>query len=175
MNLVSGHQRISVLDSLEGTDDYQLDFAMVDLDDNEEKAANIAFNNESAFGQWGFDRSDLEMILPDTGFFGVAEERDSKSPILEEVEKVAADAAKSTSPAKWRNLPDRRRSAEGITEARNEARAANDDDTEHYAVLLFADRAARESFMISLGEDADARYTDGEAVRRLMSAASPRA
>src|SRR4028118_1920071 len=47
-NLVSGHQRLSILDELEGSDDYSLTVASVVLTDQEEKEQNIFFNSQSA-------------------------------------------------------------------------------------------------------------------------------
>jgi hypothetical protein len=54
-NLVSGHQRISLLDALEGTPDYSLDLAIVDLDEAQEREANVAFNNPAIQGVFDFD------------------------------------------------------------------------------------------------------------------------
>lgn len=199
-NLVSGHQRIGIIDQLEGTDDYQLDFSVVNLSEADEMAANIAFNNEAAMGQFdadglqkmleemaggasledllpstGFDLADLAIILPDSQFFAEAENRDGKSGVLEAVEQQNADAAKSTSAAKGRDLPnkpDRRRSAEGIKDVRAEATdaAQTADDTETYAVLMFGTREAREDFMELIGLQRDERYADGADVVKMLGA-----
>ena len=40
-NLVSGHQRLSILDDLEGGRDYSLTMAVVDFDDITEKEINV--------------------------------------------------------------------------------------------------------------------------------------
>src|SRR4051812_29770 len=45
-NLVSGHQRLAVLDSLEGSQDYLLTVDVVDLSEQEEKEQNLFFNNQ---------------------------------------------------------------------------------------------------------------------------------
>lgn len=54
-NLVGGHQRISVLDELEGTEDYMLTVSVVDVDDATERALNIALNNPELTGQYDMD------------------------------------------------------------------------------------------------------------------------
>lgn len=51
-NLVGGHQRLSIMDELEGTKDYFLHVAMVDIDDKTEREQNIFFNNQEAAGDW---------------------------------------------------------------------------------------------------------------------------
>lgn len=60
-NIVSGHQRITVLDSLHGTKDYTLKVARVDLDEKTEKQQNIFMNNPEAMGD--FDLEKLEDLI----------------------------------------------------------------------------------------------------------------
>ena len=55
-NLVSGHQRLSALDSLERTQDYSLQVAVVDLNEREEKILNVQLNNPSMQGDWDMDK-----------------------------------------------------------------------------------------------------------------------
>lgn len=55
-NLVGGHQRLSIMDSLEGTNDYCIFVDMVDLDEKTEKEQNIAFNNSELAGDWDFKK-----------------------------------------------------------------------------------------------------------------------
>lgn len=54
--LVSGHQRLEALDALEGSRDYALHVAVVDVDEREEKALNIQLNNPSMQGEWDTER-----------------------------------------------------------------------------------------------------------------------
>lgn len=85
-NLVSGHQRLACLDVLEGSGDYYLDVAVVELTDKQEREQNIFFNNPGAQGAWdvqalgellhagleieatGFDRMDLEVLFDETQY-----------------------------------------------------------------------------------------------------------
>jgi hypothetical protein len=55
--LVGGHQRLSVLDSLAGSKDYELDVAVIDVDLAREKEINILLNNQQAAGSW-----DMELL-----------------------------------------------------------------------------------------------------------------
>lgn len=53
--LVSGHQRLKALDALEGSDDYNLTVAVIDVDEREEKILNVQINNEYAMGEWNLE------------------------------------------------------------------------------------------------------------------------
>lgn len=68
-NLVSGHQRLSALDSLEKSTDYSLTVAVVDVTVREEKVLNVQMNNPSLQGEWDIDKlvqlSDEGDISPD--------------------------------------------------------------------------------------------------------------
>lgn len=64
-NLVSGHQRLSILDQLEGTDQYELEMSVVNLDQAAEKELVVFLNNTTAQGTWNEDL--LAELLKDTG------------------------------------------------------------------------------------------------------------
>ena len=55
-NLVSGHQRLSQLDQLERSQDYDLQVSVVDVDEREEKILNVQLNNPSMQGDWDMDK-----------------------------------------------------------------------------------------------------------------------
>jgi len=60
-NLVGGHQRINILDDLEGNQDYLIDIDKIDVDLATEKKLNVLLNNPNAQGQ--FDASMLEDLV----------------------------------------------------------------------------------------------------------------
>lgn len=72
-NLVAGHQRLEQVDALEKTEDFELDVAVIEVDENTEKKLNIMLNNNSLIGDYDFDKL-AELItaddiqLPDLGF-----------------------------------------------------------------------------------------------------------
>ena len=61
--LVSGHQRISVLDSLEKNQDYLLDVAIIDVDENTEAKLNVQLNQRNLQGD--FDFGGLAQMMDD--------------------------------------------------------------------------------------------------------------
>ena len=85
--IVGGHQRIAIIDSLMGTDDYTLHVAAIDVDAGRERELNVLLNNSMAQGQWdlgllddllkdvnvniegtGFDLSDVYQLLGTSPF-----------------------------------------------------------------------------------------------------------
>lgn len=72
-NLVSGHQRLSILDELEKGQDYFVEVTKVNLSDAEEKEQNVFMNNAGAQGEWdtillGQMLSTPDLDLSMTGF-----------------------------------------------------------------------------------------------------------
>ena len=139
-NVVGGHQRLAALDALHDGPDYELDVAVVDLDEKTEREQNVFLNNIEAQGQWDLDRfgdlirggrldikaagfqpTDLQLILPDTGHFKPSK---IEARVTRDIE--AAIAARK--------------------EAEEKARQA-DRDGEHYVVVLCPDKAARDAFL----------------------------
>lgn len=55
-NLVAGHQRLAALDSLEKSQDYALQVAVVDLNERDERILNVQLNNPSMMGEWDMDK-----------------------------------------------------------------------------------------------------------------------
>lgn len=68
-NLVAGHQRLAALDSLERSQDYGLQVAVVDVSEREERVLNVQLNNPSMQGEWDLDKlaelSEQAAISPD--------------------------------------------------------------------------------------------------------------
>lgn len=60
-NLVGGHQRLSVMDSLQKSKNYCLTVAVVDVDEKREKELNILLNNSAAMGDYDLEK--LESVL----------------------------------------------------------------------------------------------------------------
>ena len=71
-HVVGGHQRLKALDSLEGTDNYLVPVAVVDLDETTERAQNVFLNNSEAQGEWDIGQlGELLKSIPEpemTGF-----------------------------------------------------------------------------------------------------------
>jgi hypothetical protein len=68
MTVVSGHQRIAVMDDLNKypDNDYVLRIDIIDVGEKEEKELNVLLNNPNAQGTWDYDA--LREIIPDIDY-----------------------------------------------------------------------------------------------------------
>lgn len=108
--LVGGHQRLSILDELQGTDDYSLDVAVVDVDSKTEKKLNVFLNNGSAQGNWdidklgsivkeignyddlGFDRIDMDYLFTEEDFGSIfSNKHEAAEKEIDAIKEIRAD------------------------------------------------------------------------------------
>ena len=170
-NIVSGHQRIAVMDSLERTQNYLLDVAVVDLDEKTEKEQVIFFNNEFAMGSFdiplldelvkeinienaGFEVADLTVLLPSF-------EAPRSEPEMEQTKKVSAVAE----------------DIQKLKQARKDGIAATianhpeDANVEFFLVLVFRDAAGTDAFLDTAKMNRGEKYISGEALTTLLKKA----
>lgn len=175
-NLVSGHQRLGIIDDLQGSDNYQMDIAIVDLSEKDEKEQNIFFNNQSAMGTWdvealgdmfsegsevdykaaGFDDMDLQMIFDDTPYAKTMFD-------LEEQPQAVKDNV-----ASLEEIQKMKRARKDYKEGDIE-----ENDAEFYAVVVFPNRQAQGRFMERIGMEKDDRYVDGVRLYSALEAIKP--
>ena len=158
--LVSGHQRLSQLDSLNGSPNYQLQVAVIDVDESVEKEINIALNNQQAAGDWDLAKldamlSDNAVVLAGTGFdagdvYRLLGAAPGGSGSTDQVEQMAG---------KLREFSD--------SYAQIHASAATRDD--FYLVVVFRDEPERTAFITALGLE-DNRYQSGVTFQGLLAA-----
>ena len=168
--VVSGHQRLGCLDALEGRPDYELDVAVVDLDEKTEREQNLAFNNHEIQGDWDMDalaellKTGLE--LENTGFDFATIQVAFDDPELSQLFAPSEEQAELTAA-----VTEQQKQADAVKKRREESRKALDsgDDTEAYAVVLFRTRERREDFMRACGASPDDRYIDGERLLTFLS------
>jgi hypothetical protein len=113
-NITGGHQRLAVLDALEGSDNYLLDVDAVELTHEREVAANIALNNESLQGDWdeklladalktpninlkstGFTLKSVNMRFTEPSLAGMFAPNKPTQALLTEVQQMQADGKPS--------------------------------------------------------------------------------
>lgn len=177
-NLVSGHQRLSILDARaaeKGLANYLLDINIVDLSEKEEKEQNVFFNNPSAQGTYdvdglgklitedevdykeaGFDDMDLQLMFEDTDYavtmFDLEEAPGSVQRDIDEIAKI-----------------------QRMKRERKEHRERDIDanDPEFYAVVVFPDREAQGRFMERVGKSRNDRYVDGLRLHSALEVTKP--
>lgn len=162
-HVVSGHQRLSILDDLEGRADYRLTVAAVDLTADKEKRVNILLNNREAQGKWdneklaqlieGLKEDEIDWLGFEEGEIGLAFDA-GEMPGLHDRETPEANADKAT-----------------IAEMK-EARAKFKEDSavryddEFYCVLVFASAEMKERFCTSIGRGKGERFIPGKALEK---------
>lgn len=116
-NLVSGHQRLSIIDQLEKTQDYSITVDAVKLSEQEEVEANIFFNNTSAMGEWDIEmlqeikatfseldfKSDFGFEKVDLQFFNFPEINEEKSAPKVIIDNKTANEIKNNSRQEYKN------------------------------------------------------------------------
>lgn len=176
-NLVSGHQRLGILDALSKTGgDYHLDFAVVDLDEREEKQQNVFFNNRSAQGTYdpdklgkmiadeeidyrasGFDDMDLQIELEGTEYeVGMFDDDKAPKSVQDDLDQLE-------------EIQRMKRERKAHRERDQEA-----NDPEFYAVVVFPDRDAQGAFMERVGMSRSDRYVDGVRLQTSLESARAR-
>jgi hypothetical protein len=153
--LVGGHQRISQLDALNGSDKYTLKVAVVDLTDAEEKEANILLNNPSAQGDWDLEK--LETLMRDPGLDMAGTGFD-----MAEVFRLFGDMPGAAQPEVEQLAQKLREFQEAYTKVSD-----NFGRDDFYAVVVFRDYATRTEFFRRLGLP-DNRYQDGVRLLELL-------
>lgn len=179
-NLVSGHQRVTILDQLNGYDgteetDYILRVDKVNLSEKEEKEQNIFMNNQSVQGE--FDMDALRNLLPDIDYkdAGLTEQDlsiigiDIDMPVLEEIRAEIEDMSGFYN----ENKDKEKRIAELSKEAKiahnkevkqqvKEAAQKQAQDMDAYVMLSFDTFEAKAAFCKRFGYDPYMKFIKGE-------------
>lgn len=162
MHIVSGHQRIAILDSIERRKDYELDVAFVDLDEKTEREQNVFTNNEYAQGTFDLDK--LSAVLKGVSFekcgfmmgdlqFMLKDYERPLSPAaaeqLADVQRVTDEIA-SAPKAKKLTAAEMKQKRKEIRE-RMSLRQPEAVDVEFFTVLTFDTPKARNAFLDRFG------------------------
>lgn len=165
--LLSGHQRLASMDSLEkykdGKNDYYLDVAMVDLSEKEELAMIVFLNNASAAGSWDIDmlaelNFDLGTSFDDMGFdkldVDLLFDGDSR------FDSLFADTA---------DVADIKAGLEEVKEARalSKEKMLEASEAEHYFIVVCRDNMEKSDILTRMKIATYERYVSSE---RLLAA-----
>lgn len=158
-NLVAGHQRLKVLDDYYGSQDYELQMAIVDMDELAEKEANILLNNYEAQGEFDLDKLNELLATPDmdiaaTGF----------DPA--DVYRLFGDAAHLDVNAAEKYADQVRESLEARTQA---TKLSDDQSVDFYLVFVFRGEQDRDAFLEHHGFDSN-KFQSGELLEEKLRA-----
>lgn len=156
-HIVGGHQRLSVLDTLEKGKGYRLFVLRIDVDEKTEKALNVALNNPNAQADYDLEKLGilLKEIEPEKALF-------DRSDIMH---LFGTDIFEQQDPEAFAKLNDQVRDARERYKAIQAGKADKHDDWNYYCVLVFNNQKDREAFAKRLGME-DNKWLNGEAVAR---------
>lgn len=184
--LVSGHQRISVLDELNNypDTDYLVKVEAIDVDEQREKELNVWFNNTSVQGQWDYDM--LAQIIPDIDYknAGLTDEdlqligidftmqTEEEQSITDEInnliapiqnQKEAVKQAKKELSQAQKIAHNKEVKAQVMQEAQDKA-----ENMEIYVMISFDSYKAKAAFMERFGFDKREKFVKAELFENMI-------
>ena len=160
MTLVSGHQRLSCMDTVLRKNDYDITVSMIDVDEKTEISGNLFLNNVSAQGEYdpfllegiaelcpeidfvidaGFDQSDIDVLL------GVAE---GKETVSEEIDEATKD--------KFREI--KKKDRESKKEANAESGDYSLNDIDYTVSFVFPNNREKTKFMENIRKPLNEKF-----------------
>ncbi len=165
--IVGGHQRLGVLDELEGNQDYALDVLVIDVDEKKEREINIRLNNMNMTGAYSTDKlADLfindGVSFAEAGFSALDVELMFDTPVADQILGIQREEEPEV-------VEDINKINE-IKEARARGKdGANKKNTaEFFKVIVFNSMESMDEFLEHCQLDGSTRYIDGEIVKSLL-------
>ena len=138
MTVVSGHQRLAVMDDLNKfpNNDYTIRVDVIDVDGKAEKELNILLNNPNAMGSWDYALNDVMSEVNEQN------EADKAQRQLERAEKTA-------------HMKD-------VKQQVKENAQKQAENMDAYVILSFDTYEAKSAFCERFGYDPDMKFIKGE-------------
>lgn len=182
--VVSGHQRLSVMDELQKYDpdnhenDYRIRVDVVDMDEKSEKELNILANNPNAQGSWDYDA--LRELMPDIDYkdAGLTEadlnmigcefllQTEEENSIAGELESMMSEVNEQREADKAQRQMERAAKTAHMKEVKQQVKDAAQkqaQDMDAYVMLSFDTWEAKASFCRRFGYDPYDKFFKGEA------------
>ena len=164
LTVVSGHQRLSVMDELQKfpDNDYRIRVDVIDVDEKQEKELNILMNNPNAQGTWDFDA--LAQIVPDIDWKDAGLTDADLNMIgvdyllqTEEESSIADALSDMMVPVSEQKEADKEVKQQVKENAQKQA-----EDMDAYVMLSFDSYKAKAAFCERFGYDPDMKFIKGE-------------
>ena len=169
MAVVSGHQRLALLDDLIRKDDYPLQAAKIDIDEKEEAVLNVSLNNQSLMGEWdsfalqdihgifpdidyvsdfGFDESEIEIMLG-----GMLKSEEAITTLIDPVKE-----AKKLGKEDFRQMKKEQREKRKQTDMENPQDAHELSGLDYTLTVVFPNNREKAEFMRKIKKDIKEKY-----------------
>lgn len=181
--VVSGHQRLSVMDELQKynsdtkENDYKIRVDVIDVDEKQEKELNILCNNPNAQGQWDFDAlariipsidykdagltdADLNMIGCD--YLLQTEEENSIACEIETMMQPVAEEREAEKAVRQQERAEKVAHMKEVKQQVKEAAQRQAQDMDAYLMLSFDTFEAKANFCERFGYDPYMKIIKGE-------------
>lgn len=179
LTVVSGHQRLSVMDELQKfpDNDYRIRVDVIDVDEKQEKELNILMNNPNAQGSWDYDAlarlvpdidykdagltdADLNMIGCD--FLLQTEEENSLAGALEEMMQPVAEQKEAEKAARQLERAEKVAHMKDVKQQVKEQAQETAANMDAYLMLSFDTWEAKAAFCERFGYDPNTKFVKGE-------------
>lgn len=179
LTVVSGHQRLSVMDELQKfpDNDYRIRVDVIDVDEKQEKELNILMNNPNAQGSWDYDAlarlvpdidykdagltdADLNMIGCD--FLLQAEEENSLAGALEEMMQPVTEQKEAEKAAKQLERAEKVAHMKDVKQQVKEQAQETAANMDAYLMLSFDTWEAKAAFCERFGYEPYQKFIKGE-------------
>jgi ParB-like chromosome segregation protein Spo0J len=179
LTVVSGHQRLSVMDELQKypENDYRLRVDVIDVDEKQEKELNILLNNPNAQGSWDYDAlarlvpdidykdagltdADLNMIGCD--FLLQTEEENSLAGALEEMMQPVTEQKEAEKAARQLERAEKVAHMKDVKQQVKEQAQETAANMDAYLMLSFDTWEAKAAFCERFGYDPNMKFIKGE-------------
>lgn len=180
LTVVSGHQRLSVMDELQKfpENDYKIRVDVIDVDEKQEKELNILMNNPNAQGSWDYDAlarlvpdidykdagltdADLNMIGCD--FLLQTEEENSLAGALEEMMQPVTEQKEAEKAARQLERAEKVAHMKDVKQQVKEQAQETAANMDAYLMLSFDTWEAKAAFCERFGYDPYQKFIKGEA------------
>lgn len=179
LTVVSGHQRLSVMDELQKfpENDYRIRVDVIDVDEKQEKELNILMNNPNAQGSWDYDAlarlvpdidykdagltdADLNMIGCD--FLLQTEEENSLAGALEEMMQPVTEQKEAEKAARQLERAEKVAHMKDVKQQVKEQAQETAANMDAYLMLSFDTWEAKSAFCERFGYDPYQKFIKGE-------------
>ena len=173
LTVVSGHQRLSVMDELQKfpDNDYYIRVDVIDVNEQQEKELNILMNNPNAQGTWDFDA--LARIVPDIDWKDAGltdadlnmmqtEEESSIADALSDMMASVAEQKEADKVAKQLERAEKVAHMKEVKQQVKEAAQKQAQDMDAYLMLSFDTFEAKAAFCERFGYDPYSKFIKGE-------------
>lgn len=179
LTVVSGHQRLSVMDELQKfpDNDYRIRVDVIDVDEKQEKELNILMNNPNAQGSWDYDAlarlvpdidykdagltdADLNMIGCD--FLLQTEEENSLAGALEEMMQPVTEQKEAEKAARQLERAEKVAHMKDVKQQVKEQAQETAANMDAYLMLSFDTWEAKAAFCERFGYDPNMKFIKGE-------------